>query len=109
MVSAIVLFHTLLAILLLAFCVAAGAQQTQVQRDEYLAQAGDCISCHTSKAGMSFAGGARLNTSFGYMLAPNITPDQDTGIGQWSAGRVLSRVARRREQAQSGHVSDDAV
>lgn len=30
------------------------------------------------------AGGARLDTPFGYMLAPNITPDMDTGIGRWS-------------------------
>jgi hypothetical protein len=34
---------------------------------------------------VSFAGGDRLNTPFGYMLAPNITPDPDKGIGRWSA------------------------
>ena len=27
---------------------AADAQQTQVQRGEYLARAGDCVSCHTA-------------------------------------------------------------
>lgn len=61
------------------------AQQTELQRGEYLARAGDCISCHTAKGGAPFAGGARLDTPFGYMLAPNITPDSDTGIGRWSA------------------------
>ena len=62
----------------------AGAQQTQVQRGEYLARAGDCVSCHTADGGAPFAGGLRLDTPFGYMLAPNITPDPETGIGRWS-------------------------
>jgi mono/diheme cytochrome c family protein len=62
-----------------------GAQQTPVQRGEYLARAGDCISCHTAPGGAPYAGGLRLDTPFGYMLAPNITPDRETGIGRWSA------------------------
>ena len=63
----------------------AGAQQPQVGRGEYLARAGDCASCHTAKGGAAFAGGHRLDTPFGYMLTPNITPDPGTGIGRWSA------------------------
>ncbi|MBW7013667.1 c-type cytochrome [Pseudomonas sp. N040] len=59
--------------------------QTQVQQGEYLARAGDCTSCHTAQNGQPFAGGFRLDTPFGYLLAPNITPDQQTGIGNWSA------------------------
>ena len=62
-----------------------GAQPTQVQRGEYLARAGDCISCHTASGGQALAGGGRLNTPFGYMLTPNITPDAATGIGLWSS------------------------
>ena len=61
------------------------AQQTAVQRGEYLARAGDCISCHTANGGAPFAGGLRLDTPFGYMLAPNITPEPETGIGRWSS------------------------
>jgi mono/diheme cytochrome c family protein len=61
------------------------AQPTQVQRGEYLARAGDCISCHTAPGGQPLAGGGRLNTPFGYMVAPNITPDAATGIGLWSS------------------------
>jgi mono/diheme cytochrome c family protein len=67
------------------FASAARAQQTQVQRGEYLARAGDCVSCHTATGGAPYAGGLRLDTPFGYMLAPNITPDPATGIGRWSA------------------------
>ena len=55
------------------------------QRGAYLAAAGDCVSCHTADAGKPFAGGYRINTPFGDLLAPNITPDPDTGIGRWSA------------------------
>ena len=62
----------------------AGGEPTQVQRGEYLARAGDCISCHTAQGGAPYAGGLKLDTPFGYMLAPNITPDPDTGIGRWS-------------------------
>ncbi len=61
------------------------AQPTLIQRGEYLARAGDCVSCHTAPGGAPFAGGLRLDTPFGYMLAPNITPDIETGIGRWSS------------------------
>ncbi len=64
---------------------AANEAQTIVQRGEYLATAGDCISCHTADGGKAFSGGYRINTPFGYLLAPNITPDPETGIGRWSA------------------------
>jgi mono/diheme cytochrome c family protein len=74
-----------LAIASWSCAISAGAQQTQVQRGEYLARAGDCISCHTAKGGERYAGGLRLDSPFGYMLSPNITPDPETGIGRWSS------------------------
>jgi mono/diheme cytochrome c family protein len=61
---------------------AAGAQQ--VTRGEYLARAGDCIACHTSDRNEPFAGGRALPTPFGIFYAPNITPDDATGIGTWT-------------------------
>lgn len=51
---------------------------------EYLARVGNCLGCHTAKGGQSFAGGYRLSTSFGTFITPNITPDNETGIGLWS-------------------------
>ena len=56
----------------------------QIERGRYLAVAGDCISCHTAPGGKPFAGGAALETPFGTLLGPNITPDVATGIGSWS-------------------------
>jgi mono/diheme cytochrome c family protein len=55
-----------------------------IARGEYLATAGDCAACHTARDGQRYAGGRSLGTPFGDVPAPNITPDPDTGIGQWS-------------------------
>lgn len=74
---------------------------TAVQRGEYLARAGDCISCHTATGGAPFAGGYRIDTPFGPLLAPNITPEPDTGIGRWTADdfwRALHQGVNRRGQ-----------
>lgn len=56
-----------------------------ISRGEYLARAGDCIACHTTPNGQVFAGGRAMPTPFGNLYVPNITPDDDTGIGRWSA------------------------
>jgi mono/diheme cytochrome c family protein len=56
-----------------------------IARGEYLARAGDCMACHTARGGAPFAGGRALETPFGRVAAPNITPDRETGIGAWSA------------------------
>jgi mono/diheme cytochrome c family protein len=54
-----------------------------IAKGRYLATAGDCVSCHTERGGLPYAGGRMLPTPFGNIPAPNITPDADTGIGQW--------------------------
>ena len=48
---------------------------------KYQVVLGDCEGCH----GKNLAGGVVLQTPFGKMVAPNITPDKDTGIGNYSA------------------------
>jgi mono/diheme cytochrome c family protein len=55
-----------------------------VSRGEYLVRAGDCVACHTATGGQPFAGGDALNSPYGPIYAPNITPDKATGIGDWS-------------------------
>lgn len=57
----------------------------RVARGAYLAQAGDCLACHTTRGGQAYAGGRVLQTPFGGVLSPNITADRSTGIGMWSA------------------------
>lgn len=56
-----------------------------INRGEYLARAGDCVACHTAPAGKPFAGNRAMPTPFGALYAPNITPDDETGIGTWTA------------------------
>jgi mono/diheme cytochrome c family protein len=55
-----------------------------VARGKALTIAGDCASCHTADPAKPFAGGKRIDTPFGAVFSPNLTPDRDTGIGGWS-------------------------
>lgn len=55
-----------------------------VQRGAYLARAGNCAACHTARGGAAFAGGKGVETPFGTVFATNLTPDPETGLGQWS-------------------------
>jgi mono/diheme cytochrome c family protein len=96
----------LLCIVLCLLATSAAAQSTApagdaVARGAYLARAGDCVSCHTAPGGAPYAGGYRIDTPFGYLLAPNITPDAATGIGRWSADdfyRALHQGVNRNGQ-----------
>src|SRR5258707_6079754 len=67
----------------------AAASSDLVKRGEYLARAGDCIACHTADKSRPFAGGLPINTPFGTIYTPNITPDPDTGIGNWNDAAFL--------------------
>lgn len=64
----------------------AGLQDfSSVERGRYLATAADCGSCHTIPGSdHPFSGGRPIETPFGVLVAPNITPDRETGIGAWS-------------------------
>jgi mono/diheme cytochrome c family protein len=73
---------------------AALAQDTQsfdrIARGRYLAVLSDCAACHTVPGGQPFAGGLALQTPFGKLVAPNITPDADTGIGNMTNDEFLA-------------------
>jgi mono/diheme cytochrome c family protein len=64
---------------------ALSATTQTINRGEYLARAGDCVACHTEVNGKPFAGGRPMPTPFGALYVPNITPDDETGIGHWTA------------------------
>lgn len=63
----------------------AANKEEQLVRGRYLALAGNCMGCHTARGGRQFAGGRAIATPFGNVYAPNITPDEKTGIGSWTA------------------------
>jgi mono/diheme cytochrome c family protein len=58
--------------------------QPQIEQGAELAAIGNCAVCHTAAAGQPYAGGRPVKTPFGIVYATNITPDPQTGIGQWS-------------------------
>ena len=56
-----------------------------IERGRLVALAGDCVVCHTAPGGgVPNAGGHALDTPFGTIYTTNITPDEKTGIGNWS-------------------------
>jgi mono/diheme cytochrome c family protein len=61
-----------------------------IAKGKYLAQAGDCVACHTSPGGKLFAGGRAMPTPFGTLFTSNITPDTETGIGKWTIDQFYS-------------------
>src|SRR5690349_17269403 len=58
---------------------AAEPSQDAIARGKALVDAADCSSCHTSDPTKPFAGGVRIETPFGAIFSPNLTPDRETG------------------------------
>ncbi len=93
-----------------------------IARGEYLVIAGGCLSCHRGEEdAASLSGGYALETDFGTFYAPNITPDTETGIGQWQARDFVAALKHGRTpsgsfyfpafpyRAYSGLTDQDAV
>jgi mono/diheme cytochrome c family protein len=99
-----------IAVALLALGASAGPSQSAdpqdfaaVERGRYLANAADCASCHTIPGDAHpFSGGRPIDTPFGVLAAPNITPDRETGIGSWTDDQfdAAVRQGRRRNGAR---------
>jgi mono/diheme cytochrome c family protein len=58
-------------------------------RGERIFWAGGCSSCHArpgseGEARLQLAGGLELSTPFGVFVPPNVSPDPESGIGNWS-------------------------
>src|ERR1700736_592483 len=68
------------------------AKASAIERGAYLARAADCIVCHTAKGGKDYAGGLGFKLPFGTLYSTNITPDKDTGIGNYSDQDFLNAV-----------------
>jgi mono/diheme cytochrome c family protein len=71
---------------LLLMAAHATSQETAITRGEYLIHAGSCVDCHTEDSDDAdpLAGGRAIESAFGTFYSPNITPDDETGIGAWS-------------------------
>ncbi|WP_047244205.1 cytochrome c [Chromobacterium subtsugae] len=92
----------------LAALLAAAAQAAQanvdtdsVRRGAYLARVSDCIACHSAPDGKPNAGGLAMDTPVGKIYSTNITPDKETGIGDYSYEDFAR--ALRQGVAKEGH------
>jgi mono/diheme cytochrome c family protein len=92
--------QAILAIVLLCTASPASASQTEKKPDatpsaetialgKALTEAADCARCHTADPERPFAGGKRIDTPFGGIYSPNLTPDHATGLGAWTEAEFL--------------------
>jgi mono/diheme cytochrome c family protein len=89
-------------ILSLAVVFAAGAHafaQSPVQRGEYLVNSiMNCGNCHTPPgpdgAARPLSGGLPFESPAFKVVAPNITPDKETGIGNWTADQIKNAIMK---------------
>jgi mono/diheme cytochrome c family protein len=78
------------------------AKAGPVERGAYLARAADCMVCHTTQGSQEYAGGLGFKLPFGTLYSTNITPDKETGIGNYTDQDFLNAVHRgtRRDGAR---------
>ena len=77
------------------------AADNRLSRGEYLVRFGGCNDCHTpgyflGKADLSrFLGGSDVGfdlPGLGTFVGPNLTPDNETGLGGWSRDQIITAI-----------------
>lgn len=94
-------FARLVSLVLCALLTALAGPAIAMERGEYVARIGDCVSCHSAPGGKPYAGGLRMSMPFGAIFTTNITPDKATGIGDWNFADFDR--ALRQGIAKDGH------
>jgi len=78
--------------------IAGRAEDTGVAHGQYLVQLGGCTDCHTpghllGKPDMvRYLGGSDVGievAGLGTFVAPNLTPDRETGLGSWTKEEMI--------------------
>ncbi len=75
---------------------------------QYLTVAASCGECHTQKVqgkpvtGMEMVGGVEFPMPHGILRSPNLTPDPETGIGNWSATAFVQRFNSASQPRRNG-------
>ncbi len=83
-------WHNYLLLYLSAFVFGTSFNAADAGHGEYLTNASGCVACHTAEEGQPMAGGRPLESPFGTFYTPNITPDNETGIGGWTDDEFVS-------------------
>ena len=98
-----------IAFALMAFAIVLGSDQAraqatapeQIARGKYLVEFGGCNDCHTpgyflGKPDMSrYLGGSNVGFEIpkvGVFAGPNLTPDKETGLGNWTKEQIIAAV-----------------
>ncbi|HKS85672.1 MAG TPA: cytochrome c [Pseudolabrys sp.] len=93
-----------ITVLSAAFGLVAGsahAAETQVQRGKYLVSVIPCSDCHTPGTFLGrpdmkrYLGGSDVGfevPGLGVFYAPNLTPDQETGLGKWTKEEIATAI-----------------
>lgn len=75
------------------------AADPQIERGRYLASFSGCFDCHTpgyffGKPDMArYLGGSDVGfeiPGLGVFVGPNLTPDKDTGLGNWTIEQIVT-------------------
>ncbi len=80
---------------------------------EYLVTMGSCETCHAQYARgqldplKRFGGGRRFGAGDHLVVSANITPDRQSGIGDWSLDRFQQRFYKHKEHARKPRVDTD--
>nr|WP_243429982.1 cytochrome c [Acetobacter sacchari] len=78
----------------------------QIERGRIVAAQGYCAECHTRQdlgGGPTLAGDYAMQSPFGTIYSPNITPDPETGIGGWSE-EALARAMKLGVSRSGAHL-----
>jgi cytochrome c553 len=77
----------------------AAQAEAPVERGRYLFESiAACGNCHTPPTPQgpdrtrALAGGLKFDEPFGVAIAPNITPDPETGIGKWTDAQIIAAI-----------------
>src|SRR5262245_25179861 len=79
----------------------ATAADPQIERGKYLASLGGCMDCHNpgyffGKPDMArYLGGSEVGfeiPGLGIFHGPNLTPDKETGLGNWSTEEIVTAI-----------------
>jgi mono/diheme cytochrome c family protein len=101
----------ILAVAAIGLPAAAQAQDALVARGKYLVQVAGCGDCHTpghfygKPDPARVLGGSDIGfqvPGVGTFVAPNLTPDKKTGLGEWTADQIVTAL-------QTGVVPDGRI